>query len=189
MEKLSIDTYLEECGKVVRLVRAEELIALVDELYSAAGRGQSVYVIGNGACAALADHLAADFAKADVPDQYQMRIESLVSNSSLLTAIGNDISFDDVFASQLKNRVVAGDLVLALTASGRSKNVVRALDVAHAAGARTAIITGFMEPFPQALNYSDIAVRVRSAEIDQIENVQVAVHHALLRAYVGRYAA
>ncbi len=113
-------------------------IELLDATRTAAGR---VWVIGNGGSAAAASHFANDLVA--VVGSPPFTAFSLTDNPAVLTAIANDHGYADVFARQLHGRCRAGDLVVAISASGNSGNVLRAVDVAHACGAHVLALSGF----------------------------------------------
>lgn len=150
----------------------------------------TLYVFGNGACAALAAHMATDLGKGTAPDliagvapvsQHRLRVLSLADNTALLTAYGNDLDFTAVFVQQLRNLLRAEDTVLGLSASGSSPNVLAALDYATEVGAYRLGMTG-SGPSAQALvDRTDLAVQAPSAAIDQIEDWHVMYNHILVR--------
>ena len=105
-------------------------------------RGGRVYWFGNGGSAADAQHLAAEFSGRYRRERRSLPSEALSTNTSAVTAIGNDYGYDAVFARQLEGSVREGDVVVGLTTSGNSKNVVLALQTARARGAVTIAFTG-----------------------------------------------
>jgi D-sedoheptulose 7-phosphate isomerase len=150
----------------------------------------TLYVFGNGACAALAAHMATDLGKGTATDLVghtrpatgrRLRIVSLADNTALLTAYGNDLDFTAVFAQQLRNLLRRADSVLALSASGASPNVLAALDYATEVGAYRMGMTG-SGPAAQALvDRTDLSLQAPSAAIDQIEDWHVMYNHVLTR--------
>ena len=103
-----------------------------------------VFVAGNGGSAAIADHLCCDWTKGThAADLAPLRTHSLVSNVALLTAVSNDFGFDEAFARQLEMLGVAGDVILLISSSGDSPNVLAAADMAKAIGITSIGLTGF----------------------------------------------
>lgn len=99
-------------------------------------RGQQIYFVGNGASAMMASHFAADACK-------NGRLSAMAFNdASLLTAVGNDVAFDEIFALPLGRFASAGDLLIAISSSGNSPNILRALDVADSASMHVVTLTG-----------------------------------------------
>ena len=122
--------------------------AVLDGAYrvieSAVREGRRVFVAGNGGSAAIADHLCCDWTKGThVEGLPALRTHSLVSNVALLTAIANDFGYDASFSRQLEMLGSAGDVVLLISSSGNSPNVVAAADTAKAMGIATVGLTGF----------------------------------------------
>jgi len=114
---------------------AESAIASIEE-------GGTIYFCGNGGSAADAQHLACELAGRYLLDRPALPAVALTTNTSSLTAIGNDFSYDDVFSRQLEGLGAPGDVLVAITTSGRSKSVLRAVEVAHALGMVVIGMTG-----------------------------------------------
>jgi D-sedoheptulose 7-phosphate isomerase len=113
-------------------------------LYNCLTRGNTVWLIGNGGSASTADHFEVDLSYVRLSDtQKTIRAKSLSSNSSMLTAIGNDIGFENVFAHQISRQGQAGDICFAISASGNSENLVRAFEVSEELGISTIGLLGF----------------------------------------------
>ncbi len=111
-------------------------------LIAAFSAGRKVLWCGNGGSAADAQHLAAEFSGRFLIDRRALPSESLAVNPSAVTAIGNDFGFDVVFARQVEAHAVPGDVVVGLTTSGNSKNIVLALEAGNRMGATTIAFTG-----------------------------------------------
>jgi D-sedoheptulose 7-phosphate isomerase len=135
-----------------------------------------VYTFGNGACAALAGHIATDLGKGA-----GMRVVSLVENAALLTAYANDHDYDCVFEQPLRALLRPGDVAFGLSASGRSTNVIAALEFAREADARTIAFTGSMDGTERLAACCDVVVRAPLDVIEQIEDLHVIYAHVLLR--------
>lgn len=119
-----------------------EAQAIADAIVTALRSGNSVFWCGNGGSAAEAQHMAAELSGRYLRERPGLRSEALSVNSSSLTAIGNDYGYDRVFARQVEAFVRPGDVVIGLTTSGTSTNVVRALEAAKARGAVAVAFTG-----------------------------------------------
>jgi D-sedoheptulose 7-phosphate isomerase len=123
--------------------QVEGLSRLIDEAYEG---GRFVFLIGNGGSGANASHLCEDLAKCTLRDydrQRRLKILSLTDNTPWVTAVANDISYEHVFLEQLKNLASPGDLLIAISGSGNSPNILRAVDWANAHGMTTVGVTGF----------------------------------------------
>jgi D-sedoheptulose 7-phosphate isomerase len=120
----------------------EQVAAIVAAMVDAFRNGKKVLWCGNGGSAADAQHLAAEFSGRFLRERGGLPSEALSVNTSALTAIGNDFGYDEVFARQVDAFVQPGDVVVGITTSGKSANVVRALEEANKRGATTVAFTG-----------------------------------------------
>jgi D-sedoheptulose 7-phosphate isomerase len=155
-----------------------ELEAAADLLNDAVRAENAIYTFGNGACAALAGHMATDLGKGLGG---RVRIVSLVENAALLTAYANDHDYDCVFEQPLRSLLRPGDVAFGITGSGRSANVLTALEYAHGAGGRTVAFTGSMDGTDRLVACCDVVVRAPLDVMEQIEDLHVIYAHVLLR--------
>lgn len=119
----------------------DDVLTVFDKVIAAGG---TLWVAGNGGSASMADHIVCDSSKGTyVEGQPPFRTASLSANDAILTALGNDISYDGVFSEQLKYFLKPGDAVLFVSSSGNSPNVVAACEYANAQGAETIAFVGF----------------------------------------------
>jgi D-sedoheptulose 7-phosphate isomerase len=121
---------------------AEQVAAIVAAIVDAFRNGKKVLWCGNGGSAADAQHLAAEFSGRFLRERGGLPSEALSVNTSTLTAIGNDFGFEYVFARQVEAFVQAGDVVVGITTSGKSPNILRAIEAAKTLGATTVGFTG-----------------------------------------------
>lgn len=150
------------------------------ELMRAFDEGKSVFVFGNGGSAALASHFACDLGKGTVignNDHRRFRAMALTDNVPLMTAWANDSCYDQIFAEPLRNFVAAGDVAFAISASGNSPNVLRALEAAKDACATTIGLAGFEGG--KMKNLCDVCVILPSDNMQIIEDFQLSVTHAV----------
>jgi len=143
--------------------------------------GHTLYIFGNGGSAALASHFACDIGKGTVaPNRKRLRTVSLTDNVPLLTALANDLAYKDVFSEQLAGLAERGDMVLAISGSGNSPNVVQGLEEAKKLGLHTLVLTGFSGGRVKAL--ADICLIVPSDNMQHIEDAHLCATHAIFRA-------
>jgi D-sedoheptulose 7-phosphate isomerase len=157
-----------------------EIDLAINEIMLAYGRGANIFTFGNGGSAALASHFACDLGKGTVVNkngQKRFRVLALTDNIPLMTAWANDSCYDLIFAEQLRNFVVTGDLVFAISGSGNSPNILRGLEVAREHGARTIGLTGFKGGKMKPL--CDVCVIVPSDNMQLIEDFHLSVTHAI----------
>ncbi len=186
MEILDAKQYFEELQRVMVSFPKDGIDQIADTLVRAYDAGRTVYVCGNGGSAALASHFACDLGKgtAYCNGGKRLRALSLTDNLPTLTAWANDSSYADVFSEQLRNFVQPGDVTVAISGSGNSKNVLNALQVAREAGATTVGISGFQGGEMKSL--CDICVIVPSNNMQIIEDLHLAMVHSIFRIVYGR---
>lgn len=170
--------YFEQLSRASSAVDGTELQRAAALLLSAYTGGRSVFCCGNGGSAAIADHLQCDHLKGvRTGTDLVPRVISLASNVDLLTAIANDIGFEDVFVYQLEAHGRPGDVLVTISSSGRSPNIVRALTWAGAHGMRTIAFTGF--DGGDARRLADVSVHVPCSNYGIVEDVHQSAMHAL----------
>jgi D-sedoheptulose 7-phosphate isomerase len=180
LSNYSTRDYLELHGRVLQELRHSEIDQIGIELFRAYEEGRKVYLLGNGGSASLASHFACDLAKGTVTagePRRRFQAISLTDNIALLTAWANDTSYDQVFAEQLRNVVRPRDIVVAISASGNSPNVLLALKVARELEAFNVGLTGFEGGKMKSL--CDLCVVVPSDNMQIIEDLHVGIAHAL----------
>ena len=168
MESISVKQKLvEQLGGVIF-----EISKVISEVLS---KGGTVYFFGNGGSAADSQHIAAEFVGRFARERRALPAEALTTNTSILTAIGNDYDFGEVFSRQVKARVRPGDLVIGISTSGKSKNVINGLRSAKEIGAKTIGFTG-SEPH-QMTEFSDICLCVPSNSTPRIQEAHILIWH------------
>jgi D-sedoheptulose 7-phosphate isomerase len=172
--------YLELHGRVFEQLRHSDIDQVASKLFQAYDEGRKVYFLGNGGSASLASHFACDLAKGTATSGERRRrfqALSLTDNVALLTAWANDTSYDQVFSEQLRNVLRRGDVVVAISASGNSPNVLLALQVARELEAFNIGLTGFAGGKMRTL--CDLCVVVPSDNMQIIEDLHVGIAHAI----------
>lgn len=170
--------YFDESAWAARLIDLVQVERAADILARAYTGGASVFSCGNGGSAAVANHLQCDHLKGVRTDtDLTPRVISLSSNVELLTAIANDIGYEDVFSFQLQSHSRPGDVLIAISSSGRSANIVNALKWARDHQLHTIAFTGF--DGGEARKVADVAVHVDCANYGVIEDLHQATMHAL----------
>jgi len=170
--------YTTELRSCLDQLDAGRLRELADRLHAARMSGQTIFIIGNGGSAATASHFACDLAKgAAVEGVPRIRVISLTDNVSLMTAIGNDISYEAVFTEQLKALIRPDDVLIAITASGNSPSILRAVEYARQCGAWTAGLIGFGGGLLRAM--VDLDITVSSRNYGPVEDLHLVLDHVL----------
>jgi D-sedoheptulose 7-phosphate isomerase len=174
----TLSGYFAEVSAALERIPLATVAAVAQELVRARLADSTVFVFGNGGSAATASHLASDLAKtAAVNGHRGLRTVCLSDNTALLTAWANDTSYDNVFAAPLRGQVGPGDVAIGISASGRSPNVLRGIEVARDAGATTVGLTGFGGG--QLNEIADISVVVPSYNYGPVEDIHLVLGHAL----------
>lgn len=173
--------YLATLARMLATVPEEPLGRAIALLLEAQATGQRVYVMGNGGSAATASHFASDLMKtAHVAGLAPLRVHALTDNTPLVTAWANDVAYERIFAEQVAALVEPGDVVIAISASGNSPNIVAGLAAAAARGARTIGLLGFDGGASRTL--VDIAVHVPCHHYGLAEDTHLAIAHAMTAA-------
>jgi D-sedoheptulose 7-phosphate isomerase len=175
----NFEEYAESLAKISQISEAD-FQSVTELLYQAINRGSGIWIIGNGGSASTADHFETDlsFIKITI-EMPKVRAFSLCSNNSLITAIANDIGYDNVFSHQIKRKAEAGDVLFAISASGNSANLVNAVNFANENGMQTISLIGF--DGGELLHSSNLSVFCKS-EIGlygPVEDLHLSICHAL----------
>jgi D-sedoheptulose 7-phosphate isomerase len=176
--------YLSKLTSVLDALDRQEIDGAVEMITRVWMNGGQIITLGNGGSAITALHFVTDWNKGVfLATGRPFRGRSLVDNLGLITAYSNDISFADVFAEQLKNIAVKGDLVLAISGSGNSENVIRAIDCANELGCETLGLVGYAGG-----RLKDRAKHVVWARVDDMqlcEDVHAMFGHIVMQALCG----
>jgi D-sedoheptulose 7-phosphate isomerase len=160
-----------------QLAQIEAACRLVAE---ALGAGRKLLVFGNGGSAADAQHLAAELVGRFGRERRPLPAVALTTDTSILTALGNDYGFEEVFSRQVRALGAAGDVALGISTSGRSPNVIRALEAAKECGLRTLALTG--GGGGPVAGLAEVAVRVPSEVTARIQEAHATVCHIICQA-------
>ena len=172
------DAYAAEMARAASSVEPAALDRAATILLEAYTRGAAVFSCGNGGSASISNHLQCDHLKGiRTTTDLAPRVLSLSTNIELLTAISNDMGYEDVYTYQLQSQAQPGDVLIAVSSSGRSPNIVRALSWARDSGLRTIALTGFGGGDAKAV--AEVAIHVDGTNYGIVEDVHQAVMHAL----------
>ncbi|MFL9924134.1 SIS domain-containing protein [Herbaspirillum lusitanum] len=149
----------------------------VDATVACYQRGHRIYIAGNGGSAADAQHLAAEFVSKLARDRAPLAAEALTTDSSILTAIGNDYGFDQVFARQLAGKAVAGDMFLGISTSGQSPNILKALERCREMRVPSILFAG--RDGGPATQLADFSIVVPGQATSTIQELHIVLAHTL----------
>jgi D-sedoheptulose 7-phosphate isomerase len=178
-------SYLFYLQSLLGKVDAAEVAQFIRVLLDARERGATVFFIGNGGSASTASHFANDIAIGTNDYEKPFRVVSLTDNAAIITAIGNDYGFEEVFVRQLQVLGKKGDVVVAISASGNSKNLIKAFEFAMSAGMQTVALTAFDGGRLKQMADTGVHIPTGPKEYGPAEDVHMILDH-LVGAYLMR---
>ena len=181
MEKTEL--YKQYCDNLILALKDinwEKISKLSDIMYEAWQKGKRIYICGNGGSAANAIHLANDFNYGiSRKNGIGMRVIALTANSAVITCLANDISYDEIFSQQIAVQGEKGDILIVLSGSGNSVNVIRALEEARKLGMKTFAILGYDGGKCKIIAETSIHVEIDDMQIS--EDLQLIIGHIIMR--------
>ena len=178
MKQLIMD-YINDIHALCNGLDVDEMNNLCEALLESYKAKKQIFVAGNGGSAGTSNHFCCDFGKNAVKgDTNRPKIISLSANIEVLTALGNDFCYADVFTQQLKNLMNDKDTVLLISASGNSPNVVTAAEYAKSRGGKVIGLTGFEGGKLKEL--SDVAINIPSTSYEKIEDLHMMITHIIV---------
>ncbi len=172
------DAYFEEMARAAASIDLNDVERAASILLEAYTTGASVFSCGNGGSAAISNHLQCDHLKGvRTETDLSPRVISLSSNIELLTAIANDIGYNDVFTYQMQSQCRPGDVLITISSSGRSANIVQAIEWAREHDVRTISLTGFQGG--DARKWAEAAVHVDCNNYGIVEDLHQSIMHAM----------
>ncbi len=173
-----LDAYVEELSRAAKSIESAAFEGAAAILVEAYLHGARMFSCGNGGSASIANHMQCDHVKGiRTATDLSPHVLSLSNNVELLTAIANDTGYENIFVYQLQSQSEPGDVLLAVSSSGRSPNIVRALTWARDQGLRTIAVTGFDGGTARAV--AEVSVHVDCANYGIVEDLHQAIMHAL----------
>lgn len=173
-----INKYIEQIQSTLGILPIFEIIKIIELLKEARIAGKRIYFIGNGGSAATASHFASDLNKGAIrPGLPRFKAIALSDNVPVMTAWANDVKYEDIFSEQLENYIDKGDIVLAISGSGNSPNIVKALELAVLKGAVTVALTGFNGG--KVKDIVSLCLVIPNNSMRQIEDFHLLVAHVI----------
>ena len=178
-----IEEYLIKLKRNLDALEIGKIIKVVEILYNTYKNNKTVYILGNGGSPSTASHMACDLGKGTLKNVYnknekRMRVISLNDNIATMTAYANDLSYQDIFEHQLRNLVEEGDVVIGISASGNSPNVIKAIDYANSCGAITIGLLGF-ETGGKLKDLVQHDITVKSKNFGRVEDIHLVLDHII----------
>lgn len=173
-----VSAYFDKVRKVMEEVSADDVAEVVRVLGEAYDKGQTVFLCGNGGSASTASHWACDLGKGTVAEgKPRFRVLSIGDHQALLTAYANDCGYDTVFAEPIRSWARPGDVVILITASGNSPNVLAAAHAAREMGCTTIGLIGFGGG--KLAKLVDHQITVKSREYGPVEDLHMILDHLI----------
>lgn len=177
------DSYRDSLRHALDTIDTGKVAALRELLFSARADGRTIFTCGNGGSASTASHFATDLLKgASFERDLKFRVIALTDASPTISAYSNDVGYDVVYEEQLRNFVVPGDVVVAISGSGNSENVVRALHCARSVGAHAVALTGRDGGALGAA--ATLHINVAEQHMGRIEDAHLALCHMLAFSFI-----
>lgn len=196
---LDVGEYVRRIQTELDRVDKDEIRRMADFIYEAWENGRFVYIFGNGGSGTTASHMSEDLGKSSLPaeelndeSKKRLKVISLTDNLGWILAVGNDCGYDQIFLQQLMNYGGEGDLVIAISGSGNSENILKAVDWANRHGLKTFALTGFDGGKLRSL--AQAGLHVPLDDMGMVESIHLALFHWVLNDFyarinrAGRYA-
>jgi D-sedoheptulose 7-phosphate isomerase len=175
--------YREQVISAIRAIDLEKVYEAIGWFEQARQDGRAIFVAGNGGSAATASHFVCDMVKgASFGKAQRFRIQSLHDSMPTMTAYSNDVSYADALCEQLKNFAQPGDIYMAISGSGNSENVTRALDYAKSIGCRTLALTG--RDGGKLGMRAELNIHVAETHMGRIEDAHHIICHMLAYSFM-----
>jgi len=176
-----LNDYISRLTDILNKIDPEKLAQVVTTFIEAFKSGNTIYVVGNGGSAATASHMQADFRFfVRYFSKFRPKIIALTDNVPMITAIGNDNNFEDVFVEQMRGQFVAGDVLIAISASGNSPNLVKAAEFANELDGKTIAFVGFLGGKLNEVCTVPLYTPNPKGDYGPIEDVHMILNHVIV---------
>ena len=180
-----VTNYITLLQRTMDQLPKDKIVKVIDLLYSARFSGRQIFIMGNGGSASTASHFVCDLAKNTRKDGWpHYKVIGLSDNMAIFSAYANDEGYENVFTQQLANLVMPDDIVIAISTSGNSKNVLNAVGFAKSQNAFTIGFTGFDGGILASL--VDINLHVNSNIIEHVEDLHLVLEHMIVKSLKDR---
>lgn len=179
------DSYIKYLSSVLEKIDKQEIKQFITSILNARKLGSSIFFIGNGGSASTASHFANDLAIGTNSYKNTFRVISLCDNNAIISAVGNDFSYEEIFSRQLKVLGKKGDLLVAISASGNSPNLVKAFETAKECSIKTVALTSFDGGKLKEMADEVVHVPAERGEYGPAEDAHLIINH-LIGAYINR---
>lgn len=180
--------YVGRLSRVLTTLDVASVERAVQSIIAAYDADRTVFVCGNGGSATTATHMTADLGKnSAMPGRKRLRVLGLADNMSWFSALANDLGYENVFVEQMTNFLQAGDLLIAISASGNSPNVVKAAEYARANGGKVVALVGF--DGGKLKEIADVSIHIGIRDYGVVEDTHLMLDHIFVEALREHIAA
>ena len=181
-----IKDYIEKLTYILNSLETNEIVEIKDALELTIENNSKIYILGNGGSAATSSHMANDLSVGlKLRDIRNFDVESLSDNSSICTAIANDIGYENIFYAQIKNKIKKDDVLIAISCSGNSANIIKAVEYAKNIGTTVVGMTGFEGGKLKELSNIKFHVQTSKGEYGLVEDAHMILDHILYSYYIS----
>lgn len=178
---MTVKDYIYELSHALKQIPVDSIELAIDEIGKVVQNGNAIFTCGNGGSALTASHFVTDWSKMSWTNKGKpFRAYCLSDNIGMLTAYSNDISYADVFAENLKNYASPGDMLIVVSGSGNSENVIRAIDAAKKLSIRTIALSGF--DGGKVNHLADTSVHVPIHDMQIVEDLHLSFGHMVMKS-------
>jgi D-sedoheptulose 7-phosphate isomerase len=180
--KMDIITYFDRLKSTIDLIPVEDLNNMMNLLLNARNDGRLILIMGNGGSATTASHFTSDFNKGlSYNKSKRFKFICLNDNIPTMTAYSNDISYDDIFVETMKNFLNEGDLVIGISGSGNSKNILKAFEYANKQNAVTIALTGYDGGKLKKIAKHNVHIPINDMQIS--EDLHLVLDHCIMKIF------
>jgi len=187
MIKKHTKIYFDQINQILSQIPVKDIEKTVEVIHQAYLKNKHIFIMGNGGSAATASHFACDLGKGTLPPQYdkkiikRFKVTSLTDNVAVMTAWGNDANYDQIFVQQLENLLKKGDVVIGISASGNSPNVIKAIELAKKRKAIAIGLAGF--DGGKLAKITDVNITAKIDRYDVAEDIHLILTHLITRHF------
>ena len=180
-----IKQYIKRLMVLLSKLDTDSIASIIDAMESVHKKGK-IYIIGNGGSAATASHMANDLSSGlKLRDIRNFDVESLSDNSSICTAIANDIGYENIFYAQIKDKITSNDILIAISCSGNSDNIIKAVEYAKKQNTKIIGLTGFDGGKLKSLSEINFHIDSKNGEYGLVEDLHMVLDHIIYTYYVS----
>lgn len=177
--EVAINDYIQRVKGALDSIDVREIDAVIDVIRKAYEEERMVFIMGNGGSASTASHIACDLNKGAFPKRF--KVISLCDNIPSMLAIANDINYESIFVEQLKNFLRPGDVVMGISGSGNSRNVIRAIEYANQNGGITIGLCGYDGGELRKISMHTIHIKIDDMQIT--EDIHLVIGHIMMKVF------